>query len=99
MERVLPEVVRSIKREPPRDNTTNTSEADSKNATGINETAKDDETVGDMKGIVYTDLIAVLTSVVKDFGSTLQNMQERMRIAELELDRLDQEQPMDPVQT
>lgn len=96
MERVLPEVVRSIKAAPELDSQTNTSEADSqpKNTTADNET-----TSGDYKGIVYTDLIAVLTSVVKDFGSTLQNMQERMRISEIELDRLDREQPMDPIQT
>jgi hypothetical protein len=102
MERVLPEVVRSIAKAPELDSPTNTSEADShpKNTTADNETTRDDGAVGgDMKGIVYTDLIAVLTSVVKDFGSTLQNMQERMRISEIELDRLDREQPMDPIQT
>jgi len=47
------------------------------------------------KGVVYTDLIAVLTSVVKDFNMQLKGMQGRMKAAEGELERLDKEDPMD----
>jgi len=47
------------------------------------------------KGIVYGDLIAVLTSVVKDFNVQLQALKGRMVTAEDELRRLDEEDPMD----
>lgn len=46
------------------------------------------------KGIVYPDLIAVLTSIVKDFNGQMKSMQARMDVAEKELDRLDLEDPM-----
>jgi len=47
------------------------------------------------KGIVYTDLIAVLTTIVKDFNVQLKGLQGRMKTAEIELDTLDQEDPVD----
>jgi hypothetical protein len=98
MENILPEVVRTMpgkKVEVEEIPHTNASSNSSTNETGESHSAGDSSSDGDdMKGIVYTDLIAVLTSVVKDFGATLQNMQERMRMAELELDRLDDEQPL-----
>jgi len=46
------------------------------------------------KGIVYPDLIAVLTSIVKDFNVQMNSMQSRMDLAEAELDRLDREDPI-----
>lgn len=46
------------------------------------------------KGIVYPDLIAVLTSIVKDFNVQMKSMQSRMQVAEAELDRLDKEDPI-----
>lgn len=45
------------------------------------------------KGIVYPDLIAVLTSAVKEFHVQLQALQTRVKVAEVELDRLDEEDP------
>lgn len=47
------------------------------------------------KGVVYTDLIAVLTTVVKDFNMQLKGLQGRMKTAEGELERLDHEDPID----
>lgn len=47
------------------------------------------------KGVMYTDLIAVLTTVVKDFSFQLKGLQARMKTAEGELERLDEEDPMD----
>lgn len=47
------------------------------------------------KGIAYNDLIAVLTTVVKDFNLQLKTLQGRMKTAEAELERLDDEDPMD----
>jgi hypothetical protein len=47
------------------------------------------------KGIVYQDLIAILTTVVKDFSFQLKGLQGRMKTAESELERLDLEDPMD----
>lgn len=47
------------------------------------------------KGVVYTDLIAVLTTIVKDFNMQLKGLQGRMKSAEGELERLDHEDPMD----
>lgn len=42
------------------------------------------------KGVVYPDLIAVLTAAVKDFGQQMQGLSNRLQVAEAELDRLDQ---------
>lgn len=47
---------------------------------------------GIMKGIVYTDLIAVLTAIMRNFGQELQDMKDRVHRAEQELDRLDLEE-------
>jgi len=48
------------------------------------------------KGIVYPDLVAVLTAMMRDFSSQMKAVKARVRHAEAELDRLDQEDPMDP---
>jgi len=50
---------------------------------------------GKKKGVVYPDLIAVLTGMMKEFSGQLKAVQSRVRTAELELDRLDREEPMD----
>lgn len=47
------------------------------------------------KGIVYPDLIAVLTAMMREFGTQLKATQARVKAAEMELDRLDQEDPME----
>jgi len=47
------------------------------------------------KGIVYPDLIAVLTGMMREFSTQLKAVQSRVKTAELELDRLDREEPMD----
>jgi len=46
------------------------------------------------QGIAYGDLIAVLTGIVKNFGSELQAMEARIRFAEAELERLDEKDPV-----
>jgi len=46
------------------------------------------------QGIAYGDLIAVLTGIVKHFGSELQAMEARVRFAETELERLDEKDPV-----
>jgi hypothetical protein len=46
------------------------------------------------KGVVYPDLIAVLTSMVQELNSQFKVMKSRMKIAEEELDRLDEEDPL-----
>jgi hypothetical protein len=46
------------------------------------------------KGIVYPDLIAVLTAMMRDFGSQLETVKSRVQRAEAELDRLDEVEPM-----
>lgn len=51
--------------------------------------------LGKKKGIVYPDLIAVLTTAVKEFSGQMKAMQSRLKTAEMELDRLDEEDPMD----
>jgi hypothetical protein len=51
------------------------------------------------KGVVYDDLIAVLTSVVKDFSEQLKFLQGRMSTAEKELADLDERDPMDDFET
>jgi hypothetical protein len=61
----------------------------------IRETPPKEDEEKPKKGIVYGDLIAVLTSVVKDFSEQLKGLQGRMRTAEDELARLDEEEPMD----
>jgi len=48
-----------------------------------------------IKGIVYTDLIAVLTTIIKDLNLQMKGMQSRMTAAEGELARLDEEDPID----
>jgi len=60
----------------------------------FSESASEEEKTG-KKGIVYTDLIAVLTTIVKDLNMNLHGLQGRMKTAEDELDRLDEEDPMD----
>jgi len=59
------------------------------------EIGPDGEKAPPKKGIVYTDLIAVLTTVVKDFNMQLKGLQSRMTTAEQELAHLDDEDPMD----
>jgi len=59
------------------------------------EVGPDGEKAPPKKGIVYTDLIAVLTTVVKDFNMQLKGLQSRMTTAEQELEHLDDEDPMD----
>lgn len=76
MEQVLPDVVREIHVDEP------------KNAT-------QEEKKEPYKGIVYGDLIAVLTDAIKDVSSQMNDMRSRMMKAEIELDRLDREDPMD----
>lgn len=49
------------------------------------------------KGIVYPDLIAVLTAMMREFGGQLKAVQSRVRLAEMELDRMDREDPMDDI--
>jgi len=46
------------------------------------------------KGIVYTDLIAVLTAMMGEFSTQLKAVRTRVENAELELNRLDQEDPI-----
>lgn len=48
------------------------------------------------KGIVYPDLIAVLTAMMREFGTQMKDVQDRVKVAEAELDRLDKVDPMDP---
>jgi len=79
IEQVLPQVVRELPEQPQ----------------PTEEELRGDKPYEKKKGLVYTDLIAVLTSVVKDFGTQLQFMQGRMAAAESELARLDEEDPMD----
>mmetsp|Transcript_12377 Transcript_12377/g.33247 ORF Transcript_12377/g.33247 Transcript_12377/m.33247 type:complete len:232 (-) Transcript_12377:73-768(-) len=50
---------------------------------------------GKKKGVVYPDLIAVLTAMMKEFSGQLKAVQARVKTAELELDRLDREEPME----
>jgi len=80
IEQVLPQVVRELPNQQQDPNAQNETQG---------------EKPEPKKGIVYTDLIAVLTSIVKDFNGQLQGLQARMRSAEGELERLDQEDPMD----
>lgn len=47
------------------------------------------------KGIIYPDLIAVLTGMMREFSDQMKAVQSRVKIAEMELDRLDREDPMD----
>lgn len=47
------------------------------------------------KGIIYPDLIAVLTGMMREFGDQLKAVQARVKLSEMELDRLDREDPMD----
>jgi len=58
------------------------------------EDAEVDPILGKKKGIVYPDLIAVLTAMMRDFSGQLKAVQARVKTAELELDRLDREEPM-----
>lgn len=51
--------------------------------------------LSDKKGIVYPDLIAVLTSMVKEFSSQMTAVKSRLRQAELDLDNLDRQEPVD----
>jgi len=53
-----------------------------------------DEKPENKKGIMYTDLIAVLTTVVKDFNHQLKTLKDRMQTAEAELEHLDKDDPM-----
>lgn len=48
------------------------------------------------KGIVYDDLIAVLTATMREFSTQLKDVTARMQLAEIELDLLDQVEPMHP---
>lgn len=79
MERILPQVVRELPGE-------------DKNTTQSG--AKKEEDIPKKKGIVYGDLIAVLTASVKDLGGQLSALTDRVKTAELELDRLDEVEPM-----
>jgi len=54
-----------------------------------------DSVGGKKKGVVYPDLIAVLTAMMKEFSGQLKAVQARVKTAELELDRLDREEPME----
>jgi len=49
---------------------------------------------GPLKGIIYNDLIAVLTAAVKDMDKRMVNFNMRLEMAEAELDRLDKIDPM-----
>ncbi|CAL1154862.1 unnamed protein product [Cladocopium goreaui] len=49
---------------------------------------------GPRKSIVYTDLIAVLTAVVRDFGSEVEAVKKRVALAEAALNELDQKAPI-----
>jgi len=82
LEKVLPQVVRDL---PENDN--DKQERERQDAPGEKPEPK--------KGVVYTDLIAVLTTMVKDFNVQLQGLQGRMKSAEGELERLDHDDPMD----
>merc|ERR1712217_548184 len=55
---------------------------------------KDSNEPGTKKGIVYPDLIAVLTAMMGDFNKQMKAMQIRVRTAEMEIDRLDKEDSM-----
>jgi hypothetical protein len=46
------------------------------------------------KGVVYPDLIAVLTSAVQELNSQFKVLKSRMKVAEEELDRLDDDEPL-----
>lgn len=91
MQHIFPQVVRTLPNRTKSIDMNPEETAPSENATKEEPKEKD---TSDLKAIVYPDLIAVLTSVVKDFGAQLQGMQDRMRVAELELARLDREDPM-----
>ncbi|CAJ1402648.1 unnamed protein product [Effrenium voratum] len=49
---------------------------------------------GPRKSIVYTDLIAVLCAVVRDFGTEVDAVKRRVALAEAALDNLDEKEPM-----
>eukprot|EP00411_Alexandrium_monilatum_P033199 CAMPEP_0175338212 /NCGR_PEP_ID=MMETSP0095-20121207/4723_1 /TAXON_ID=311494 /ORGANISM="Alexandrium monilatum, Strain CCMP3105" /LENGTH=216 /DNA_ID=CAMNT_0016635617 /DNA_START=216 /DNA_END=866 /DNA_ORIENTATION=+ len=49
------------------------------------------------KGIVYPDLIAVLTAMMREFGTQMKDVQDRVKAAESELDRLERDDPLDPL--
>lgn len=63
----------------------------------VRELPKKDDVLGDepKKGIVYPDLIAVLTAMMREFSGQLKAVQTRVSDAEAELDRLDEVDPMD----
>jgi hypothetical protein len=86
MQRVLPQVVRELPRQEHQQDEPagkqGQQQADSEPPT---------------KGIVYPDLIAVLTGMMKEFSSQMKDVSQRVRTAERELDRLDSEDPMFPV--
>jgi len=95
MEKILPQVVRPLNKAQQRavDPDPDSDAKDTEDVGGGPKKEKEKEP--EIKGIVYPDLIAVLASVVKDLGSQMQAMQGRMRLAEVELDRLDEDEPMD----
>lgn len=78
MEKILPQVVRELPTE-------------EKNAT---HSGGKQEEIPKKKGIIYGDLIAVLTASVKDLGGQLSALTDRVKTAELELDHLDEQEPM-----
>eukprot|EP00434_Breviolum_minutum_P034849 symbB.v1.2.030850.t1/scaffold3518.1/size54960/1 len=49
---------------------------------------------GPRKSIVYTDLIAILTAAVRDFGSEVEAVKKRVALAEAALNDLDEKEPM-----
>lgn len=61
----------------------------------VRELPNQKETSDPKKGIVYTDLIAVLTGAVKEFNALMTAMSSRVAAAENELSRLDSVDPVD----
>jgi len=83
MQRVLPQVVRELPRHEQQQD-------EPAGKQGQQQEEKEPPT----KGIVYPDLIAVLTAMMRDFSSQMKDVSQRVQTAEHELDRLDREDPM-----
>jgi len=91
MQRVLPQVVRELPRQKPQQ------DGQTENQGQQGQQGQQADSEPPTKGIVYPDLIAVLTAMMRDFSSQMKDVSQRVRTAEHELDRLDREEPMFPV--
>lgn len=83
--KLLPEVVRELGPAPQEDG--NDAE-DSKTRNTVKDTSP-------LKGILYQDIIAILTSTVKEMSGQLAELKARVSSAEKELDDLDERDPLE----